>query len=207
MFCTFQNLLLLFFANHVLYTAQGALLKALSRIIPWNEVEESVEKRLLGNQQSFQYSYGGCHSTAAHPSSSRSFPRHRLTALTPRREVFSDCIAPRPGSSLRCPAHLRTPTHPAASAAHRGGVGKYLACDGMPPVCRSEPPRIWQLWPMLQAPIHPKCSLARCTKLLETLGQGKLTYSAPIQFITVWKSPSGGSYVGCPSSGHGLTLT
>lgn len=93
------------------------------------------------------------------------------------------------------------------SATHSGGVGKYLACDGMPPVCRSAPPRIWQLRPMLQAPIHPKCSLARCTKLLETLGQGKLTYSAPIQFITVWKSPSGGSYVGCPSSGHGLTLT
>lgn len=112
MFCTFQNLLLLFFAKHVLYTAQGALLKALSRIIPWNEVEESVEKRPLGNQQSFQYSYGGCHSTAAHPSSSRSFPRHRLTALTPLREVFSDCIAPRAGE---LPALSRSPAHPNAS--------------------------------------------------------------------------------------------
>lgn len=104
------------------------------------------------------------------------------------------------GIPCTCLTHLCSPMHLAAQwsaqsswrvTARLRGAGVWIShCYG--PWCKSH--------------IHSECYSAKCTKLLETLFRGKVTSSPIFQFIPVWKSPSGGSYVGCPFSGHELTL-
>lgn len=132
--------------------------------------------------------------TLSHTTSSRT--------STPLDECLLLRWAP-PSLHWEFPAHVLLTCSPMHLAAQRsaqsswrvtarlGGAGVWIShCYG--PWCKSH--------------IHSQCYSARCTTLLETLFRGKVTSFPIFQLIPVWKSPSGGSYVGYPLSGLGLTL-
>lgn len=158
-------------------------------------MKKKERRGCLGTNDPFNgNSYGVCHETPAPCSPCHSFPRHLVTHFHSASGMLLWWALPLwAGNSLFC---VLLTCAPQSTQQHSGVLQT-------PRLCLLE---FHSYGPGCNSHVHSKWYLARCTKLPETLFHRKGTSSPLFQFISIWKSPSGGSYVGCLFSGHGLTL-